>query len=143
MEDLTKKCFKCGEVKPLSEFYKDRRMNDGHLGKCKDCTRLDAKENRWAHHDRYMEYERRRRGSKSRMRQRSACTQRWRRSNPEKRKAQRIVERAIAAGELKRQSCEECGEPRSHAHHDDYSDPLDVRWLCASHHTRHHAAERF
>jgi len=39
-----KKCFKCSLLKPLSEFYKHRKMTDGHLGKCKDCTKKDVKE---------------------------------------------------------------------------------------------------
>lgn len=38
-----KKCFKCGVELELSEFYKHKRMSDGHLGKCKSCTKLDAK----------------------------------------------------------------------------------------------------
>ena len=38
-----KKCFKCGEIKPISAFYKHNRMADGHLGKCKFCTRKDTK----------------------------------------------------------------------------------------------------
>lgn len=34
---LTKKCNKCGEVKPHSDFYKDASMSDGIMGKCKNC----------------------------------------------------------------------------------------------------------
>lgn len=28
---------------------------------------------------------------------------------------------------------------KANAHHDDYAKPLEVRWLCALHHQRHHA----
>ena len=38
-----KECFKCNKVKPLSDYYKHKAMSDGHLGKCKDCTKLDSK----------------------------------------------------------------------------------------------------
>ena len=37
-------CFKCNEDKPLSEYYKHKAMGDGHLNKCKDCTKKDTKE---------------------------------------------------------------------------------------------------
>lgn len=58
---------------------------------------------------------------------------------PEKEAARRQVRSAIASGSLTRLSCEVCGAPEVEAHHDDYSRPLDVRWLCRVHHREHHA----
>lgn len=62
---------------------------------------------------------------------------------PEKNEAHKAVNRAIKNGTLVRQSCEVCGASDDiHAHHDDYSKPLDVRWLCGKHHRAHHGFER-
>ena len=43
-EEKTKICFKCGRELPLSEFYRHPQMADGHLNKCKDCTKKDVKQ---------------------------------------------------------------------------------------------------
>lgn len=49
---------------------------------------------------------------------------------------------AMKIGVLVKQPCEVCGEQVVDAHHDDYAKPLDVRWLCRTHHNEHHINER-
>ena len=52
--------------------------------------------------------------------------------------AHKKTEWAIESGALVRQPCELCGAIKVDAHHDDYSKPLEVRWLCRKHHLLHH-----
>lgn len=53
------------------------------------------------------------------------------------------VAAALKSGRLVRGSCEICRTGVGvDAHHDDYSKPLDVRWLCRRHHRLHHAEEQ-
>lgn len=74
---------------------------------------------------------------------RSEATATWRANHPEKRTAHQAIQTAIRNGSLVRQPCEICGTmERVHAHHDDYSKPLDVKWLCHTHHMEHHAMIR-
>ena len=47
---------------------------------------------------------------------------------------------ALRNGVLKQGPCEVCASRDSHSHHDDYSKPLEVRWLCRLHHNRFHHA---
>lgn len=51
--------------------------------------------------------------------------------------ARRVVSHAIRDGKLTPQPCETCGA-KGEAHHDDYGRPLDVRWLCRTHHMEVH-----
>lgn len=62
----------------------------------------------------------------------------WEQANPDKRRAQKAVENALAWGRMTRKPCERCGADKAHAHHDDYSKPLDVTWLCPKHHKERH-----
>lgn len=57
--------------------------------------------------------------------------------SPARKRAMLLVQSAIYHGTLIRQPCELCGK-QAEAHHDDYSKPLEVRWLCRSHHRQHH-----
>lgn len=66
----------------------------------------------------------------------------WRRANPAKYDAHLAVQRALNAGEIAKLPCEVCGDETVDAHHDQYDEPLNVRWLCRRHHTRlHHYGE--
>lgn len=48
------------------------------------------------------------------------------------------VEYRLRKGALVRECCEVCGETKTEAHHDDYLQPLRVRWLCVAHHAEWH-----
>lgn len=65
----------------------------------------------------------------------------WRRANLEKYQCHLAVAAALTGGQLVKGACEICGtsDGRIDAHHDDYSKPLDVRWLCRTHHVRLHS----
>jgi hypothetical protein len=41
--DITKVCFRCEKEQPITEFYKHKAMADGHLNKCKTCTKGDTR----------------------------------------------------------------------------------------------------
>lgn len=147
-----KTCFKCYVSKPLRDFYRHPQMGDGRLGKCKECTRRDVRINRSFRKEYYAafdssrnklphrikarkQYEKTRRGRQVKR----ASNLRWIESNPEKRKAQHAANNAVRDGKLKKQPCQVCGTwKRVQKHHEDYSKPLDVQWLCPKHHAEAH-----
>lgn len=61
----------------------------------------------------------------------------WALSPEERRRregARRELANALKKGILKRMPCAICGSAVSEGHHRDYSKPLEVEWLCRSHH---------
>lgn len=66
----------------------------------------------------------------------------WAIRNAHKVQANRLVKKAVDSGRLMKMPCEVCGCQNVQAHHDDYSKPLDVRWLCVKHHNEHHNNQR-
>ena len=135
---MTKTCFKCHRVLPIGEFYKHPLMGDGHLGKCKDCTKRDVRERYVLTRPERAEYEQKRCRRPERKRQILEYARKRRAAHPEKTRAYIALQRAIRSGNLVRQPCEVCGEVKVQAHHDDYLKPLDVRWLCFKHHREVH-----
>lgn len=130
-------CKDCGGIGP---FYLS------NLSRCKECTKARVRANRAEKVDYYRAYDRvrfyehgaRGKPSKEAVKRRSDA---WKSRNREKRSAHEAVGHAVRAGRIaKADKCEACGvvEARIHGHHDDYSKPLEVRWLCSKCHRAWH-----
>lgn len=65
---------------------------------------------------------------------RTEKTRKYRQRYPERYQAHRIMRNALRRGDLERTCCEVCGEARTEGHHEDYSKPLQIIWLCRKHH---------
>lgn len=152
-----KTCRGCGESKPVTEFYKRRQSADGYLNKCKKCACFDLRQRRQKNIDKVRAYERERRKNGARkyvykykkikltekqIAMAKISNARYREKNKDKIRAQWKINHEIRTGRILRQSCEACGAQKAQAHHDDYSKPLDVRWLCSKCHGAHHRNER-
>lgn len=141
---LEKECRRCREARPLDDFSPDHRAGDGKQSRCKPCMReinaataMVAIKRDWQ----------RRRADDPEYRAARAEQARVRRAGRHAPKAVSIASRArdaarwaVRSGKINRQPCEVCGSVPAQMHHDDYSKPLDVRWLCAMHHKRLHVA---
>lgn len=133
MTTSLKTCFKCNEEKPVEDFYRHPKMADGRVNKCKDCNKKDVRENRYKRVDYYREYDKKR-GSRQDKAYRDSYKERF----PEKYKAHYLLTNAVRDGRMIREACEKCGGQDTHGHHDDYSKPLKVRWLCPPCHAEEH-----
>ena len=134
----SKECFKCNTVKPLSEFYKHSGMADGHLNKCKECTKNDATGHRNKNLEKIRAYDRARGKIPERIKASVEINKAWRAEDRRRAAAHNAVSRAIKTGNLVRIPCIRCGEEKSLAHHEDYDKPLEVMWLCQPCHKQRH-----
>jgi len=135
----------------VADFYRHPASADGLMAICKPCHKANVSANYLRNREHYREYERGRANLPHRIEAREAYAQtpqgrangsRAKRAyldrNPVKHAAHIACGNAIRDGKLTRQPCEVCGEVKAQAHHDDYSKPLDVRWLCTTHHAEWH-----
>jgi hypothetical protein len=151
---MQKTCFRCLEIKPISEFYVHSKMSDGVIGKCKICTRIQTKERgdrlkldpvwREKELDRQRKKSKRHReeGRKQNKESSDAAKRRWAQNNPHKVRARSAVNNAIQSGVITKMPCSVCGSHQSEGHHEDYSKPLDVIWYCSKHHAERHVEIR-
>jgi len=135
---LEKICFKCSEKKSLDCFYKHSKMKDGYLNACKNCKKNDVKTYYAKNIKKITEYYKEREKTNSRKKWRFFAQKKTRKKNPEKFSARAKTKYAIRSGKLVKQPCEVCGDLKVHAHHTDYSKPLEIMWLCQKHHTEEH-----
>lgn len=133
---MKKTCATCDESLPIKDFPKGIQSDD-----CRKCRRRKTvlkacRKFRDVHREqervRCIQY------NKDNAEQRRAYNKT---RDPYKERARRRLRGAVARGNIKKPSkCEKCGwEGRIQAHHEDYSKPLEVQWLCPICHGRHHS----
>lgn len=145
-----KTCKTCSTDKSESEFYP--RDNT-----CKECRKAKVRQNRLENLDKYREYDRQRANNPDRViareeyaktdagkAARARASRINRGKNPDQVYARTVLARAIVEwGMRKPSTCQKCGcECNTHGHHEDYSKPLDVIWVCAACHSAIHKAKR-
>lgn len=156
---MIKNCKRCGADKAPTEYYKMTGNFDGLTGSCKECIKSNVKKHREENIERIREYDRQR-GQldhrKENVRRVYANRKNdplkkvqdrrhrvlWLEKNRIKRKCHEIVNNAIRDGIIKRKDCEKCGEKNLFknidAHHEDYTKPLEIIWLCKNCHGERH-----
>lgn len=133
---MTRECVTCNVAYEITESMAERRQYA-----CPKCESMRAGE--YAKNNREKKRAWNNAYSARNSANRAERTATWRANHPEKRIAHQAVQSAIRNGSLAKMPCEVCGTTeRIHAHHDDYSKPLDVNWLCHSHHMERHAMLR-
>lgn len=139
---LYKRCTSCGHQRERAEFHRVRASKDGRDSRCKPCKAPIELAYRRKH------AEKKRRLSKEwRLNnpERVAAHQKIReRKFPEKHRARRILKEAVKYGKVEKPTvCPRCGVDEvpaveMHAHHHDYSKPLEIEWVCRSCHNKEH-----
>lgn len=130
-----KRCYKCEELKPINLFHKDCTKKDGFSSKCADCAIAFRKEQAEKYPERNKAISSR--YYQSHREDRLAYHRKYNLENKEKISARNRLGYAVRQGHLIKLPCF-CGELKTEGHHEDYSKPLDVVWLCRRHHERHH-----
>jgi hypothetical protein len=148
-----KVCRECGVEKELSAFYKHSAMFDGHLNKCIECVKSRVGKHRELNLDKIRAYDLARAKTPHRMAKNKAYAQsekgklahkkaleNYKKKYPLTYAAKLLTKNAIKRGDLVRpRHCSECNSTyKIEGHHNDYTKPLEVRWLCEKCHKNWH-----
>lgn len=148
-----KVCRDCNQEKPITEFYKHAKMLDGHLNKCIECVKARVSKHRKANLEKVREYDKQRSLLPHRVEARKKyqnteegkvakkrAIQSYHKRYPLKYAAHVVTSNYIRDGKLKpSEACSICNSKELiEAHHDDYTKPLEVRWLCIKCHKEWH-----
>lgn len=106
-QSISKRCSNCKQIRPISEFCKDRRRKDGLYSDCKICHKLSTKK-----------YDQSDKGKESHRKR----LHKYKLQYPEQVKAQKAVNNAIRAGKMPRPDSLKCacGNPAKQYHHPSY-----------------------
>jgi len=135
-------CFYCGESKSPTDFYKDPKKHT----RCKECWRAYTRINNRKHYLKKKE-------------KHNTRTKKWYQENKhkwkeyhanriknsdykKKERARQQARRAVKKGIIKKENCSSCNSPISELHHENYSKPLEVIWLCRPCHGRKHVEQK-
>lgn len=136
-----KTCSRCGVEKQLCDFFKDRSKKDGYGSHCKLCNARSAALSRVRNQNNRRLYDLLYRSRPEVQARRRQQWKKWYSSG--KGKAEQRLRGAVRRHKIKRpEKCELCARalpgPQLHGHHEDYTRPLDVQWLCAACHAKRH-----
>jgi len=117
-------------------------MKDGYLSYCKNCTTARVRKDRRLNPNARLR-DKVRSIQEHRKKLNAETCRKNRQENPEKYKAQSALGNAVRDRLIIRPSiCTTCNqEKKLVGHHEDYSKPLDVIWMCHLCHARHHHAK--
>ena len=148
-----KVCRECGVEKELGAFYKHSKMTDGHLNKCIECVKERVGKHRELNLEKIKAYDLARAKTPHRMAKNEAYAQsekgklahkkalvNYRKRYPLIYASKLLTSKALKHGELVRPTnCSQCSsDHKIEGHHDDYTKPLEVRWLCEKCHKNWH-----
>jgi len=148
-----KVCRDCKIEKLLSDFYVHAAMLDGHLNKCKECVKNRVNKHRLNNLEAAQKYDKERNMLPHRVKARKEylkteagiesikkTRKNYKTKYPLRYAAHIIFGNSIRDGKaVKGTECSICGSDyKLQGHHDDYTKPYDVRWLCEPCHKQWH-----
>ena len=132
---MSKTCTKCKKTKKTLEFGKHKSDKNGLSSWCKKCHALWSQKRRQTEKGK-RDHERGNEKYRNSKKGKEASTRGNKKHNllhPNRKKARQIAANAIRSGRLIKEPCP-CGKTKVQGHHEDYSKPLDVEWLCTKCH---------